>query len=233
MKKKLLSLVLAGAMVATTSVSAFAEVQTPQTSSTEEISQTPSTATGRQEVNVTDTEGEADISIEGKIANGDNKLPPSTINVTVPTNASFTVDKNGKLIGSNINITSQGDGEVEVIAYKFNDITGSKDINVVDAATLESENKKTNDANRKMVALRLRGGEGAVSLKSETTNGSGICEVGTRNEIDFQSAKVIGKIKTGQTLTLSLEGDAVVKGTALTEAMSDNFTLTLKFRKKA
>ena len=233
MKKKLLSLVLAGAMVASTSVSAFAEVQTSQTPSTGEISQTPSTATGRQEVNVTNTEGEANIGIEGKIANGQNVLPPSTINVTVPTNASFTVDKNGKLIGSNINITSQGDGEVEVIAYKFNDITGTNNINVVDADTLASENRKTDDANRKMVALRLRGGEGAVSLKSETTNGSGICEVGTSNEINFSTAKVIGKVKTGQTLTLSLEGDAVVKGTALAEAMSDNFTLTLKLRKKA
>lgn len=224
MKKKLLSLVLAGAMVASTSVSAFADV---------EISQTPSTATGQQEVNVTDTEGEADISIEGKIANDENKLPPSTINVTVPTNASFTVDKNGKLVGSNINITSQGDGEVEVIAYKFNDITGTNKINVVDVDTLARENEKTADVNRKMVALRLRGKEGAVSLKSATSNGSGICEVGTNNEIDFSSAKVIGKVKTGQTLTLSLEGDAVVKGTALAEAMSDNFTLTLKFRKKA
>lgn len=224
MKKKLLSLVLAGAMVASTSVSAFADV---------EISQTPSTATGRQEVNVTDTEGEADISIEGKIANGDNKLPPSTINVTVPTNASFTVDKNGTLIGSNINITSQGDGELEVIAYKFNDITGANKINVVDVNTLALENGKTDNADRKMVALRLRGGEGAVSLKSQTNSGSGICEVGTSTEIALSSPKVIGKVKTGQTLTLSLEGDAVVKGTALAEAMSDNFTLTLKFRKKA
>lgn len=224
MKKKLLSLVLAGAMVASTSVSAFADG---------EISQTPSTATGQQKVNVTDTAGNAEIDIEGRIANTQNHLPASTISVTVPTNASFTVDNAGKLIGSNINITSQGDGEVEVIAYKFNDITGTNNINVVDADTLASENRKTDDANRKMVALRLRGGEGAVSLKSATSNGSGICEVGTSNEVDFSSAKVIGKVKTGQTLTLSLEGDAVVKGSALAEAMSDNFTLTLKFRKKA
>ena len=218
MKKKLLSLVLAGAMVASTSVSAFADDTT--------ISKTPSTATNPQDFTVTDTAADANINIEGKIADNQNKLPASTISVSVPTAASFTVDKNGSLIGSNINITSQSNEEVEVLAYKFNDTTWTEYINVVDSTTLG------NSSNKKEVSLRLSGNAGSVSLK--TTNSdteSGICELNTSTNIS--GGKVIGKVSNGNALTLKLEGDAVKTGTELTSAVKDTFTLTLKLRKKA
>lgn len=219
MKKKLLSLVLAGAMVASTSVSAFAAV-----------SQTPAEATGRQDVKVTDTESEASINIEGRIADNKDVLPPSTISVTVPTAATFTVDKNGNLIGSTINITSQGDGEVKVMAQKFTDITKTEGINVVDTDTLNTENGKQS-GDRKMVSLKLRGNEGTVSLKTEAdSTGSGIYKLNTTQPAS-EEEKTLGKIKNGQTLTLTLEGDAVKVGEALGKSVSDNFTLTLKIKK--
>lgn len=237
MKKKLLSLVLAGAMVATTSVSAFAEgvqgVQPPQASSTGEISQTPFTATGKQEVNVTDTAGNAEINIEGKIANNQNQLPPSTISVTVPTIAKFTVDNKGKLIGSNINITSQGDTEVKVIAQKFTDVSGADDINAVDKNTLDQENKKTpgvgTSIDRKKVYLKLTGKGGAVSLQSN--NGSGICGLTTSDAVDEEEKRVLGTVSNGRDLQLTLEGSAVTTGEALTAPVSDSFTLVLKLKK--
>lgn len=216
MKKKLLSLVLAGAMVASTSVSAFAAT----------VSQTPSEATGQKEVTVTDTSADTNISIEGKIANNQNQLPASTISVSVPTAASFTVDKDGNLIGSNINITSQSNEEVEVLAYKFNDTTGTEYINVVDSDTLGSS------SNKKEVSLRLSGNEGSVSLKTtDSDSESGICELNTSTNIS--DGKVIGKVSNGNALTLKLEGNAVKTGTELTSAVKDTFTLTLKLRKKA
>lgn len=222
MKKKLLSLVLAGAMVASTSVSAFADT---------EISKTPFEANGGNSHSVTETGAEAEINIEGKIANEANKLPSSTINVTVPTIAKFTVDKAGKLVGTNINITSQGSDEVEVLAYKFYDVTGESNINVVDADTLRSENGKSSDIDRKKVSLRLQGNRGTVSLK--TSNDSGICKLGTSQEITNDNEKVVGTVVNGRDLKLSLEGDAVTVGDPLTNSISDNFTLTLKLRKKA
>ena len=226
MKKKLLSLVLAGAMVASTSVSAFA--------ADAEISKTPFEAIGGNSHSVTETGADAEINIEGKIANNENKLPSSTINVTVPTIAKFTVDKDGKLVGTNINITSQGSDEVEVLAYKFYDVTGESNINVVDAGTLKSENEKpssSNDIDRKKVSLRLQGNRGTVSLK--TSNNSGICKLGTNQEITDDNEKVVGTVVNGRDLKLSLEGDAVTVGTPLANSVSDNFTLTLKLRKKA
>lgn len=230
MKKKLLSLVLAGAMVATTSVSAFAMqsetsgVTQPQTPT---LSQTPTEATGQQEVRVTDTEADANIKIEGKIADKKNVVPPSTISISVPTAASFTVDNAGKLVGSTMKVTSEGNQEIEVLAYRFSDITGHEEINVVDSTTLKNE---TTD--RKKVSLRLSGDLAAVSLKTtDSESESGICEVNTSTEIE--DGKVIGTVNNGKALTLELEGDAVAKGTALEKSVKDSFTLTLKFRKKA
>ena len=217
MKKKLLSLVLAGAMVASTSVSAFAEKATG----------TIFEATGGPSYDITNSERDADISIEGKIADTNNDVKPSTISVTVPTVAKFTVDSSGNLIGSTIAITSQGEGEVQVIAHKFKDTTGTQEIDVVDEDTLKSSTK------RNQVSLTLRGNAGSVSLKSETNDGNGLCKIGTSEEITETSDKVIGEIRNGQTEKLTLEGKAVKTGSALTTPVSDTFTLTLKIKKKA
>lgn len=222
MKKKLLSLVLAGAMVASTSVSAFAD---------DTAASSVYQATGGTSYDVTYGESEAEIGIEGKIANTNNEVKPSTINVTVPTLAKFTVNSSGNLIGSNINITSQGDTKVQVIAEQFIDKTGTTDINAVDLDTLNSENQKTPGSgvsiNRKMVYLKLTGNQKAVSLQSE----NGICELTTSDTISGEDDRVLGTVENGKDLQLRLEGSAVVKGTALTEAVSDEFTLVLKLKK--
>lgn len=232
MKKKLLSLVLAGAMVASTSVSAFAESSSEQPVAN--ISQTPFEANGGDSYNVTKTEADANISVEGNIANSTNQLPPSTINVTVPTAAKFTVDKDGKLIGSNIAITSKGDADVAVMAYKFTDTTKENYINVVDANDLKTENDKSgsDSVDRKKVALRLIGDEGSVSLKTETNNSNnGIYKLNTTVAASEESDRTLGKVRNGKTLTLKLEGDAVTAGNPLADPIEDTFTLVLKLKK--
>lgn len=238
MKKKLLSLVLAGAMVASSSVSAFAEgVQSP-TQATGTVSQTPAQATGSKDYNVTSTDANAEIKIEGRIANNSNVLPPSTISVTVPTAASFTVDNKGNLIGSTIKITSEGTEEVEVLAYKFNDSTGDSKIKVVDSETLTNQNTESKP-DRKMVSLSLRG-ENTVSLITDSstntnsvtnTNKSGIYKYNTKSEATEDSDRKLGTVTSSKALTLNLEGKAVTGGDALGDAVSDNFTLTLKLKK--
>ena len=78
MKKKLLSLVLAGAMVASTSVSAFADIVTA-----------PDT-----------TEPTTEVEITGKILNQSGEEPAGTFKVTIPTAVAFTVNQNGSLDGT-------------------------------------------------------------------------------------------------------------------------------------
>ena len=213
MKKKLLSLVLAGAMVASTSVSAFAA------SAPSEIYETK----GGDTYSFTD-EKEVDIDIKGDIANSSNNVKPSTISVTVPTAAKFTVDSSGNLVGSNINITSQSETMVEVIAYKFADPTGTSNINAVSLDELNSENLKSTGVDRNKVYLTLVGNEGSVSLQT----GNGVC--GLENSSSVNNT-VLGKVRNGKDLKLSLGGRAVTAGDALATPTSDNFTLTLKLKK--
>lgn len=72
MKKKFLSLMMAAAVVATTSVSAFADAQDVT------VIRDPETKTGKAEITIT-----GDVTGEG------GQTVPGTLNVTVPTTASF------------------------------------------------------------------------------------------------------------------------------------------------
>lgn len=214
MKKKLLSLVLAGAMVASTSVSAFAD---------DTVSNKVYEAKEGTAYEFTD-EKDTDITIEGNIANSANKVNPSTISVTVPTAAKFTVNSEGKLIGSNIYITSQSQTPVEVIAYDFIDPNLTNKINAVSLSDLELENGKSSGGDRNKVYLTLTGKGGAVSLQSENK----VCGL---NDTNNTKDTVLGRVENGQSLKLSLEGQGVTSGTPLASPVSDNFTLVLKLRK--
>lgn len=224
MKKKFLSLMMAAAVVATTSVSAFAAA-------------TPHTATGENKV-VVPEEGEgkeAEINIRGDIADNADKFAPSTISVTVPTAAKFTVDKNGNLVGSDINITSEGTEAVSVSAYKFIDTTPNSNITVVGES--EVPNSSSTDEERKKVSLKLSGNRGSVVLKSVANDGekTGIYKVeagGTETETTKSESVVIGNVRANSPLKLSLTGTAVKNGTPLTKPVEDSFTLILKLKKE-
>ena len=228
MKKKFLSLMMAAAVVATTSVSAFAADKT--------ISTTPTEATGANKVVVSE-EGEgqdAKINIRGDIADQGNNLAPSTISVTVPTAAKFTVDKTGNLVGSNINITSEGTESVSVIAYKFIDTTPNSNINVVGENEVASSDG-VGEAKKK-VSLKLSGDIGSVVLKTETDRTkTGIYKVetgGAETEVPTSENFVLGNVKANSPLQLNLTGTAVKNGNALTTPVEDSFTLILKLKKE-
>lgn len=208
MKKKLLSLVLAGAMVASTSVSAFAEANTKNVDVFE----------GR--------ESTTQIDIKGDIYNDQNKPAPSTVTVTVPTSTTFTVDKEGVLTAPDIVITNNGNETVSVIADSFNDSTAGNKINII------SESEFGSDANlidRNKVTLKLIG-DNTYSLKSVKLSG----ETGIYN-LDGSKASanpVLGNVRANDNLTIKVEGKAGKKDNALTEAVSDNFQLVLKLKKE-
>lgn len=229
MKKKFLSLMMAAAMVATTSVSAFAD---------KVIDSTPYTATGTNKVVVSEKgEGQnAEINIRGDISDNQNNLAPSTISVTVPTAAKFTVDKSGNLVGSNINITSEGSEPVSVIAYKFIDITPKSNITVVEENAVEAAN------DRKKVSLKLTGNRGSVALKTETEKDKkGVYKIqesaegqesSAEQETDASEDFVIGSVKSDSPLELNLTGTAHKTATPPQTPVEDSFTLILKLKKE-
>lgn len=228
MKKKFLSLMMAAAVVATTSVSAFALDGGADNTPTNTIDTKPTEATGEESLTISEGEGQTtEIGITGNVANNKNQVVPSTINVTVPTAAKFTVTKEGELVGSNINIKNEGTETVSVIAEQFIDTTSTGSINVVP----ESEVTGTDKNDRTKVSLKLTGNLTSVDLRTTTTSGLGIVKVDGQELTTGQSV-VLDNVKGRSTKTLTLTGKAVKGGEALREAISDKFTLILRIKKE-
>lgn len=213
MKKKLLSLVLAGAMVASTSVSAFAEeLKTYDINST--------------------TEQNHKVTITGEVANEHNQTLPGTITVTVPTTMSFTVDKDGKVSGGNITVTNKSKDSVEVVAKEFNDSTPGSKIVLVKETELDQK-IKLEDGNT-YVSLKLIGDNNTVGLVStKTANQTGFVKENGDAILDNEKTS-LGNAVDGSNLVLSLEGRAKHSTddySAPDTAISDTFNLILKIQK--
>lgn len=204
MKKKILSLVLAGAMVASTSVSAFAAETT--ISSYEE---------GANKANVT---------ISGSVDDDAGKQPSGTISVTVPTALKFQVDNKGNFTGSEITITNKGLDKVDIFAHEFKDDTPTTGIVVKTQSELQSDS----DAKRSDVALWIQGTNGERAyFKSETAGGTnGIYNERGTNESDGIK---VSSIDGSGNAVLTLKGIAGQEGLGSdVAAINENFTLKLK-----
>lgn len=209
MKKKLLSLVLAGAMVASTSVSAFAEDKVIQDSETKEV--------------------ETNISIKGGVASDGGDLPAGNFNITIPTTASFTVSQDGDVITMPINVRNNGEQNIEVYAVKFVDTTAASGSNIT--VTKQSELK---DKNRSYVNLNLRGNLKTVYLKSEdaSSTNNGIYKEATLTDKAVGEDLKLAVINSKQADNITIEGNAGDNDSeAIENALTDNFTLTLKIKK--
>lgn len=216
MKKKFLSLMMAAAVVATTSVSAFA-------------------TTNPNVTNSDDVDGTANVKITGEVENDQGQKPAGRFEVTVPTTASFTVNQDGKFIASDtITIKNGGVQNIDVYANKFVDATKTdgEGITVVRESELKSKN-------RTYVTLNVQGDQGTVYLKTEDTTDGTKNGLYTDNTLgtkaDGESLK-LATIASGQTGDLTLQGkagglDKTASGGAVENAVSNNFTLTLKIKK--
>lgn len=203
MKKKFLSLMMAAAVVATTSVSAFAQGQEYEVSKGKEAN--------------------ANVKITGDIENTEGDVVPSTISVTVPTAAKFSVDKSGNTVSPTIQITSKGEEPVSVIAKGFHDPTGTNYINVVSESELE------NDQDGSKVALRLIGETDSVVLKS-TGGNNGLFKANGNDPAGDDT--VLGTVTKDIPLTLTLEVKVKDSGrTVPAKPLQDQFTLKLKLKK--
>lgn len=216
MKKKLLSLVLAGAMVASTSVSAFAADTVP---------------TNNVEIGSGENDKEVEIGVEGNILNTAGNKVPGTINVTVPTATTFSVDAStGKLTSPQMTITNNGDEKIKVIASRFDDPNGDENISIVKRSVFEQKEVGGDLNDRGVIWLRLRGGRKTLGLTSESNGTMYDASYSTPQTAD--SDYEIGKIDAkGGTMTLELEGKGGVTATdkySTDTAIQDNFTLVLK-----
>lgn len=211
MKKKLLSLFLAGAMVASTSVSAFATTNTTEFVSDGIINGTD------------DKDYTTNVKIEGSVQSNSGELPSGNFNVTVPTAAAFTVTSEKKLQGANITIENKGNQDVDVYACKFTDLTPDAGI------TVKKKSEITNEK-RTSVSLWVQGELGTAYLSSTPdSRNTGIYSDETlATELEQKKLLTVSKHSNKD---LTLEGEAGQSNDEVPNPVSDNFTLVLKIKK--
>lgn len=211
MKKKFLSLMMAAAVVATTSVSAFAA---------------DANVTGSDNV-----DADAEVEITGKVLSNSGSEPVGNFKVTVPTAAAFTVDQHGSFAApEKITIKNAGDQNIDVFAKSFVDTNRSGGISVVGESGLK-------ELNRTNVSLSITGNMGTVFLGSDPgSNNKGLYSDKnlTQQTGEFQLASIL----SGQDKDLTLNGIAGGKQDDLSEevrekGVKDKFTLVLKIKKSS
>lgn len=215
MKKKLLSLVLAGAMVASTSVSAFAA---------------DTVTTGKVTMTEVENEQNVNIGITGNVLDSHGNIKPGTINVTVPTAVTFTVTNNGTLTSPDMTITNNSSENILVVAKGFEDADGAENIEVVKKEVFDNADSSTIE--RKKVWLRLEGGTQILGLTSES-NGKSNGKMYNENyssDVTEATDYKIGKIDSNGNMTLRLVGAGGTRDTA-DHAMQDDFKLILKVKR--
>ena len=205
MKKKFLSLMMAAAMVATTSVSAFAS----------------------SDATVTKDEGEVKVTITGSVNDQDDNPPEGTINVTIPTALAFTVNNKGDFEGTSLNVVNNGTEKVDVYAYQFVDGNGEKGINVA--------KEVRDDEKRNKVVLSLSGDEGEAGFASVNSAHvlNGIYNFSNpEGDVGSDGIKIASVEKLGgqNKAKLQLNGHSG-KSDSETKAVREEFTLKLKVKK--
>lgn len=174
---------------------------------------------------------DATIKTEGRIKLDAGETPRKTISVTVPTAARFTVNKDAEFIGSNINITNNGEDPVDIIVHNFIDVTRDDYIKLITDTEVRQNNSNTRTSDstvykRNEINLSIEG-----NIKKVYLGNRKIFDTLGSSDLRNESNKKIAKVLASQTVTLTLDGEA---GTAALEEDSpiqDRFTLILKIKK--
>lgn len=172
-----------------------------------------------------------DVKITGNIMDDKGNMPVANFKVTVPTSASFTVNKSVGFIGPDLEVKNEGAQEIEVYAQNFSRTEGGTGtINIVPQSELAIPANKS----RAYVALRLEGEDGNKAYLGVGGNGTGVYAAGHEDLVtsEPEGVKLLtlsAGDKKAQTGTISLKGLA---GTGeVNEAISNNFQLTLRIKK--
>lgn len=207
MKKKLLSLVLAGAMVASTSVSAFA-------ADTDTVINT--------------NEGRANVTIKGSVANNEGQAPAGTISVSIPTSLTFKVAKDGTVSGGEISIKNNGLDTISITAVEFQDKTPTTKITVKTPDGFDAERDS-----RSNVVLSIGGNQERAYLKSEAVNSgkNGIYDSKSANQTDGKVVSIIDGEGSDKLTLLGVAGKTDLLEGEADNGVTDEFILTLKVSK--
>lgn len=185
----------------------------------------------KQDIITSNGTSDASISTQGRIKSDAGETPIKTISVSVPTTAMFMINKDADFIGSNINITNNGELPVDIIVHNFIDVNGNNGIKLITDESVRQSNGGIRIADtvtyrRNEINLSLKGNIKKLYLGNRKI----INSLGHENLIN-ESDKKIAKVLASKTVGLVLDGEA---GTAELERdvpILDRFTLILKIKK--
>ena len=163
------------------------------------------------------------IPTKGKMNKEAGDTPKKVINVTVPTNAVFTVRNDSTFIGSAIKITNNGDNPVDISVANFIDVDGDYGIKLI-TDTEVNDTKKRNEVN-----LFLE--NTSENKKIYLGNKKLYSDLGEENLISEEEKKKIAKVLAGSTSTINISGKAGANSLDRDVPIQNRFTLILKIKK--
>ena len=171
------------------------------------------------------------VTITGSIANDKGEFPAGILQVTVPTIASFTVDREGNFKSSSITVKNEGLDKVDVYAYKFIDNDGERNINIKTITEFEYD---LNTIPRNELALYIYGNRETAYFKTEKlgSNNNGVYEDKQLTKLtNINDGVKISTVNAGSSDKLILNGVSGKKTFGIDTAIKNDFTLILKVKK--
>lgn len=168
------------------------------------------------------------IPTKGKMKEDAGDTPKKVINVTVPTNAVFTVRNDSTFIGSAIKITNNGEVPVDISVNKFIDVDGDSGIKLI---TNEDVKENTSGSTYKRNEINLWLENIAENKKICLGNRKLYSALGEENLISEEENKKIAKVLGASTSTINIFGKAGANSLDRDVPIQNRFTLILKIKK--
>ena len=170
------------------------------------------------------------VNISGYVANNNGEFPPGTLQLTIPTAASFVIDNSGNFKSSSIKVKNDGLDKVDVYAYRFIDNDGERNL---DIKSMSLFNEPLNIP-RNNLALYIYGNAESAYFKSESigTGNNGIYrDSALQISTNGSDGVKISTVNPGVSDELKFVGVPGRKEIETDTAISNTFTLILKVKK--
>lgn len=168
------------------------------------------------------------IPTNGKMTEDSGTTSQKRINVTVPTNAIFTVRNDSSFIGTSLNITNNGEAPVDISVAEFIDADEDYGIKLV---TDEDVNNDTSRTTYKRNEINLWLENEAESKKIYLGNRKLYSQLASSELITKDEDKKIATVLNHNTSRIDIGGKAGTNALDKDQPIQNRFTLILKIKK--
>ena len=168
------------------------------------------------------------IPTNGKMTEDSGTTSQKRINVTVPTNAIFTVRNDSSFIGTSLNITNNGEAPVDISVAEFIDADGDYGIKLVTDEDVNNDNSRTT-YKRNEINLWLE--NEAESKKIYLGNRKLYSQLASSELITKDEDKKIATVLNHNTSRIDIGGKAGTNALDKDQPIQNRFTLILKIKK--